>query len=64
MKQCAFQSESNIHQSDHANTDFDDRITQEEIIDFIHRKELPIEDSVVDEMFKDAVKGRGFVNEA
>ena len=48
---------------DQIDLDFDDRIDQSEVLDFIHRKELPIEDSVVHEMFMDAIKGRGFVNE-
>ena len=44
--------------------DFDDRITAEEMLNYIKLKELPIEESVVTEMFNEAIKGRGFVNEA
>ena len=49
---------------DNIDQDFDDRITQEELQSYIKRKELPIEDSVVVEMFAEAIKGRGFVNES
>ena len=43
--------------------DFDDRITLQDIINYIHEKELPITDEVAKEMFEDAIKGRGFVSE-
>jgi len=49
---------------DRIDTDYDDRITLEEILDYIHEKELPIADEVAMEMVADAIKGRGFVNEA
>ena len=44
--------------------DFDDRITVEELTGYVHKKQLPIEDSIIQEMFYDAIKGRGYVNEA
>lgn len=49
---------------DKIDKDFDDRITLEEILNYIHEKELPISDEVAAEMFNDAIKGRGFVSEA
>ena len=49
---------------DHIDEDFDDKITLEELVGYVKRKELPIEESVVDAMYADAVKGRGYVNEA
>jgi len=45
-------------------TDFDDRIDLNELIAFVKQRQLPIEESVVVEMFNDAIKGRGFVNES
>ena len=44
--------------------DLDDRLSLNELADFIHEKQLPISDAVIEEMFADAIKGRGFVNEA
>lgn len=44
--------------------DFDDRVTLEELTEYIHEKELPISDQIAKEMFNDAIKGRGYVNEA
>lgn len=44
--------------------DFDDRISCDELIEFVATRQLPIEESVVVEMFNDAIKGRGFVSEA
>ena len=44
--------------------DFDDRITEEELLGYVQKKQLPIEESTISEMFDDAIKGRGFVNEA
>lgn len=49
---------------DRIDRDFDDRITLEELVDYIHEKELPISDETAHEMFEDAIKGRGFVSEA
>jgi len=44
--------------------DYDDRISTQDILDYIKLKELPISDDVVIEMVTDAVKGRGVINEA
>ena len=44
--------------------DYDDRITLEELRDYIVTKELPIEEDVIQKMFEDAIRGRGYVNEA
>ena len=44
--------------------DYDDRVALEEIQGYVRQKEIPIEDDTVVEMFNDAIKGRGFVNEA
>jgi len=49
---------------DRIDKDFDDRINLEDILEYIHEKELPIEDEITVEMVADAIKGRGFVNEA
>ena len=49
---------------DHIDTDFDDRVTLEELVDYVKRRELPITEETVNEMYNDAIKGRGFVNEA
>ena len=49
---------------DHIDTDFDDRVTMEELQDYVHRKELPIDDQTIEAMYNDCIKGRGFVNEA
>ena len=49
---------------DSIDKDFDDRITLEEMQSYIREKELPISDEIAEEMFADAIKGRGFVNEA
>ena len=49
---------------DHIDTDFDDRVELEELIDYVKRKELPIEPETVFAMYEDAIKGRGYANEA
>lgn len=49
---------------DHIDTDFDDRVTLEELVDYVKRRELPITEETVNFMYDDAIKGRGFVNEA
>jgi len=49
---------------DHIDQDFDDKITLDELAGYVKTKELPIEESVVDAMYADAIKGRGFVSEA
>jgi hypothetical protein len=49
---------------DSIDKDFDDRISAQDIMDYIHLKELPISDDIVVEMVADAVKGRGVINEA
>ena len=43
--------------------DFDDRISLEEISDYIREKQLPFDDNIAEEMFMDAIQGRGYINE-
>ena len=49
---------------DHIDTDFDDRVELEELVNYVKRKELPIEPETVFAMYEDAIKGRGYANEA
>jgi Ca2+-binding EF-hand superfamily protein len=49
---------------DAIDTDFDDRITVEELRAYIQLKELPFEDSIPEQMFEEAISGRGYINEA
>lgn len=43
--------------------DMDDRVSLEEIRDYINLKQLPFDDDVPEQMFEDAIRGRGFINE-
>jgi hypothetical protein len=43
--------------------DYDDRCSLDELRTYIGLKELPIEDSVICEMFEEAISGRGFITE-
>lgn len=49
---------------DTVDRDFDDRISLQELKDYIAKKELPFEDGVSELMFEDAIKGRGYINES
>ena len=42
---------------------YDDKISFGELQDYIKKKELPIEDSVLHEMYEEAISGRGFTTE-
>jgi hypothetical protein len=44
-------------------TDFDDRVSLQELIDYIKVKELPFTEGIEEKMFNDAIRGRGFINE-
>ena len=44
--------------------DFDDRISVEELRAYIKAKQLPFEDSIPDQMYMEAIQGRGVINEA
>lgn len=48
---------------DRIDRDFDDRLTHDELLEYVREKELPIEEETVQKMFDEAIKGRGFVNE-
>ena len=48
---------------DRIDRDFDDRLTHDELLEYVREKELPIEEEKVQKMFDEAIKGRGFVNE-
>lgn len=41
----------------------DDRVSLEELVDFVHERKIPFKDEEIVEMFKDAVKGRGVIRE-
>ena len=43
--------------------DFDDRVSLEELREYIQAKQLPFNDSIPDEMYMDAIRGRGYINE-
>lgn len=53
-----------IRLSDAMDDSMDDRISVEEIIEFVEKRELPFEEGVCYKMFDDAIEGRGFINEA
>ena len=44
-------------------TDFDDRVSLQELIDYIKVKELPFTEGIEEKMLNDAIRGRGFINE-
>lgn len=48
---------------DAMDTDFDDRVSLQELKDYIRNKEMPFEEGVEELIFEDAIKGRGFTNE-
>lgn len=53
-----------IRLSDAMDDSMDDRISVEEIIEFVEKRELPFEEGVCQKMFDDAIQGRGYINEA
>jgi len=42
----------------------DDRISVEEIQEFVDKHNLPFEEGVCEKMFMDAIEGRGYISEA
>jgi Ca2+-binding EF-hand superfamily protein len=42
--------------------DVDDRISLEEIQNYVEQTRIPIDEAVVSQMFHDAISGRSFVN--
>ena len=48
---------------DAVDTDFDDRISEEELRAYIVKKELPFEDDIPTKLFNEAITGRGFATE-
>ena len=48
---------------DAMDTDFDDRISEEELQAYIEKKQLPFEEGIASQLFNEALTGRGFATE-
>lgn len=53
-----------IKLSDAMDDTMDDRISAEEIQEYVDKLQLPFEPGVCEKMFADAIEGRGYINEA
>ena len=48
---------------DAMDTDYDDRISEQELQDYIEKKQLPFEEGIATQIFNEALTGRGFATE-
>ena len=48
---------------DAIDTDYDDKISEEELRVYIAKNDLPFEADIPSRLFNEAIQGRGFVNE-
>ena len=48
---------------DAVDTDFDDKVSEQELREYIKKHDLPFEADVPSRLFNEAIQGRGYVNE-
>ena len=48
---------------DAVDTDFDDKVSEQELREYIKKHDLPFEEDVPSRLFNEAIQGRGYVNE-